>query len=146
MCCHPSDRLLICCPSMTDLSHAAILLTDFSCCFFQQTLVAATSNRLYLLPHSTDFRCCHFRQTLDSATFDRLLGAASSDRLWMPSLSTDFTIFLRLPWHSACFKLSCVATLWAHTYPLLWARQHHMDRCSRPDQEKNYTPDSLLEL
>ena len=113
MCCHPSDRLLICCPSMTDLSHAAILLTDFSCCYFQQTLGVATSDRLwmlslptdfgcrhsqrtldvvtlgglYLLSRPTDFTCCHFRQTFDAVTPDGLYYLPAPSLAQLPALS-----------------------------------------------------------
>ena len=40
---------------LTDFSYAAIPLTDFGCCHSRQTLVAATPDRLWLLPLPTDF-------------------------------------------------------------------------------------------
>ena len=90
----------------------------------QPLLVRCTNLRLWMLPlltdfgmlpFLTDFGCCHFRQTLVAATPDRLWFLSEPSLTQLPAVS-----YHALPHYG-------------QAYPLLWAWQHHLNRCLRPN-------------
>ena len=109
ICCHSTGRLCMLYSATPDRLYMLPLPTDFTGCLSQQTLHAATPDRLYMLPLPlADSNSNLLPYTLDSRvsmlTILQHICCHSTDSL---------QFFLCLPWHIACFKLSCVATLWA---------------------------------